>query len=226
MLKMHLTTDPYGSVEAKTYEANPQGLDFRPWILYSVSKKYHGYHWRNLEQVQKKRYRHHWASEKFLKICYVSTTIHYHHRLWGDVTIGQKMEPQNGVSLSWSLKLPGTRRKANVSMGNFLYAVIYRFNILLKEIVHQPECSNDCDCHLNCLAKYWREGCGVMWCDVMFLGSMEFLLRLCLVNLFQWRAIVAQQIVHLGVGGNIRKETAYHANSAQFPKTTTSPALK
>lgn len=48
---------------------------------------------------------------------------------------------------------PGTRRKANVLSGNFLYAVIYRFNILLKEILHQPESSNDCDC-LNCLASY------------------------------------------------------------------------
>ena len=79
---------------------------------------------------------------------------------------------------------PGTRRKANVLSGNFLYAVIYRFNILLKEILHQPESSNDCDC-LNCLASYCpstvhktkkRDGCGVMWCDVIFLGSMEFLL--------------------------------------------------
>ena len=38
----------------------------------------------------------------------------------------------------------------------------------------------------------------------------------CLVNLFQWRAIVAQQIVHLGVGGWVALDTAYHANSAQF----------
>ena len=134
---------------------------------------------------------------------------------------------------------PGTRRKANVLSGNFLYAVIYRFNILLKEILHQPESSNDCDC-LNCLASYCPStvhktkkrmdvvSCGVMsfsldrW-SFCFWSPTALSFPVCLVNLFQWRAIVAQQIVHLGVGG-IALETAYHANSAQF-LTAISPAF-
>ena len=66
--------------------------------------------------------------------------------------------------------------------------------------------------YIECSLDPWSFWILGHWCQ----SDGVFVATTCLVNLFQWRAIVAQQIVHLGVGGWVALDTAYHKYSAQF----------